>query len=70
MLNTVQIPMNKWPTLLMLLLPQAPFIWEKHALEKCFAPIGPSYSYLEYEGENFHIYSVLNELFSLTSGLD
>ena len=36
MLNPVQIPMNKWPTLLMLLLPQVPFIREKHTLEKCF----------------------------------
>ena len=54
----------------MLLLSRVPFIQEKHALEKSFAPIDPSYSYPEYEGKIFHIYSVLNELFSPTSGLE
>ena len=54
----------------MLLLPRVPFIREKQALEKCFAPIDPSYSYPEYEGKNFHIYSVLYELFSPTFVLE
>ena len=54
----------------MLLLSRVPFIQEKHALEKSFAPIDPFYSYPEYEGKIFHIYSVLHELFSPTSVLE